>query len=186
MAQIAYTPAPLTVHDYLALPDAGPRYQLVDGDFHMAPAPNLFHQRASRNIGHLLLTWLDQNPIGEVFYAPLDVFLTETNVFQPDILFISKSRSHLLQENGVHGAPDLVVEILSPSTSFLDLGSKKRVYARCGVRELWIVDPVERSVAVYNLRESESEPKATWLEGDTFACQFFPGLELNVAKFFAI
>ncbi len=185
MAQLANTPPPLTVDDYLALPDAGPRYQLVDGDFHMAPAPSFFHQIISGNIEDILKTWLKQHPIGTVVHAPLDAFLTETNVYQPDILFISRERSHLIKENGVHGAPDLIVEILSPSTAFLDLGPKKRVYARCGVPELWLVDPVERRVTVYDLRRSDSEPAATWTEADRFRCRFFPGLELNVAAFFA-
>ncbi|MDQ3623065.1 MAG: Uma2 family endonuclease [Verrucomicrobiota bacterium] len=184
MAELTYTPAPLTVHDYRQLPEGGPRYQLVDGDLHMAPSPNLFHQEISVNIAHLLLTYLDQNPIGKVLLAPLDVYLTETNVYQPDILFVANKNLHLLHVDGIHGAPDLVIEILSPSTSGLDLGSKKRGYARCGVLEFWAIYPVDRKVAVYDLRKTETEPQATWIEGDTFSCKLLPGLQLEVAKFF--
>jgi Uma2 family endonuclease len=184
MTELSYTPAPLTVYDYRELPEGGPRYQLVDGDLHMAPAPNLFHQEISRNIEHLIVAYLAQNPLGKVFDAPLDVYLTETNVYQPDILFVSQKNLHLLQEDGVHGAPDLIIEILSPSTSRLDLGSKKRVYARCGVLELWAVHPQERKVVVYDLRKSETEPANTWLEGDCFECKLLPGLPFEVAKFF--
>jgi Uma2 family endonuclease len=184
MSGLSYTPAPLTVHDYLDLPEGGPRYQLVDGDLHMAPSPSLFHQSISLNVTMLIAVYLEQNPIGEVYHAPLDLFLTETNVFQPDILFVSQKNLHLLEANGVHGAPDLIIEILSPSTSRLDLGAKKRVYARCGVLEFWAVYPDDCKVIVYDLRKSETEPAQTWLEGDRFECKFFPGLELETKKFF--
>ncbi len=184
MPEFAYRPGPVTVHDYLDLPEGGPRYQLIDGDLHMAPSPNLFHQKVSRNFVVMLANYLERNPIGQVFHAPLDVFLTETNVYQPDVLFVSEKNLPLLQADGVHGAPDLIVEILSPSTSRLDLGAKKRVYARCGVLEFWAVYSDERKVTVYDLRKSETEPAQTWLEGDRFECKLFPGLELVTAKFF--
>jgi len=185
MVELSYTPAPFTVHDYRELPEGGPRYQLVDGELYMAPSPNLFHQEISRNIGYVLLRYLEQNPIGKVFYAPLDVYLTEANVFQPDVLFVGTKKLHLLEADGIHGAPDLVVEILSPSTSKLDLGAKKRVSARCGVLEFWAIDPLERKVVVYDLRASDTEPKATWLEGDSFECKLFPGLQIDVSRVFA-
>lgn len=95
-----------------------------------------------------------------------------------------KGFDRLLKEDGVHGAPDLVIEILSLSTSRLDLGSKKRVYARCGVLETWAIDPGERKIVVYDLRKSETEPAHTWLEGDEFESRRLPGLKLEVAKFF--
>jgi Uma2 family endonuclease len=184
MSERAYTPAPLTVHDYLDLPEGGPRYQLVDGDLHMAPAPNLFHQDISRNIEYLLVTYLEKNPLGKVYDAPVDVFLTETNVYQPDLLFISNKNRHLLNADGIHGAPDLIIEILSPSTSRLDMGSKKRVYSRCGVLEFWAVYPDERKVVVYDLRKSEDEPAHTWMESDCFESALLPRLQFEVAKFF--
>ncbi len=185
MTEFAYTPAPLTAHDYRELPEAGPRYQLVDGDLHMAPAPNRSHQRSSYNIVQIIGAYLSQHPLGEAYHAPFDVYLTETNVYQPDILFVSQKNLHIMQEDGVHGAPDLVIEILSPSTSHLDLGSKKRVYARCGVLEFWAVHPQERKVVIYDLRKSDTEPVNTWLDGDRFECKLLPGLEFEVAKFFA-
>ncbi len=172
------------MHDYRELPEGGPRYQLVDGDLHMAPGPNLFHQEIILNLACLIKPHVAHQSLGKVLVSPLDVYLTETNVFQPDILFVSQKNLHILQKDGVHGAPDLIIEILSPSISRLDLGSKKRVYARCGVLEFWAVDPQERKVVVYNLRKSETEPTKTWLEGDCFESKLLPGLELEVAKFF--
>jgi Uma2 family endonuclease len=150
----------------------------------MAPAPNLFHQDIVGNVHILLRSYLDRNPAGKLSLSPVDVFLTETNVFQPDLLFVTKERVSIRQADGVHGAPDLVIEVLSPGTSRLDQGSKKRVYARCGVAELWLIAPETREVAVYNLRASEMEPAATWREGDSFTCAFFPGLQIEIARFF--
>jgi Uma2 family endonuclease len=167
------------------MPEGGPRYQLIDGDLHMAPSPNLFHQEISRNLEIIIGTYLLANPIGKIFDAPIDVFLTETNVFQPDLLVVSTENFHLLKEDGIHGAPDLVIEILSPSTTKLDLGAKKRVFARCEVQEFWAVDPQTRKVAVYDLHQSEKEPVCTWLEGDEFECKLLPGLKFEVTKFFA-
>jgi Uma2 family endonuclease len=185
MSERLYTPAPLTVHDYLELPEGGPRYQLVDGDLHMAPAPNFFHQEIIGRIFLLLGKYLERNPVGALGLSPLDVFLTETNVFQPDLLFFTNERASIKRADGVHGAPDLVIEVLSPGTSRLDQGSKKRVYARCGVTELWLIAPDAREVTVYNLRASATEPAATWREGDVFTCAFFPGLQIETARFFA-
>jgi Uma2 family endonuclease len=185
MAQLSYTPEPFTIQDYRELPEVGPRYQLIEGDLHMAPSPNLFHQEISTNLEGLLRDYLKRNPIGRFLHAPLDVFLTDTNVYQPDILFISSKNLHLLEEDGVHGAPDLIIEILSPSTSRLDLGAKKRVYARCGVLEFWAIYPPERKVVVYDFRKSEKEPANTWLETDSFEPQLFPGLRLTVSEIFA-
>jgi Uma2 family endonuclease len=186
MVELSSTVAPFTAQDYRDLPEGGPRYQLVEGELIRALSPNLFHQEISRNIGHLLLNCLDLNPIGEVFHAPLDVYLNEKNVFQPDIFFVGRENLPILEKNGVHGEPDLIVEILSPSTLRLDLGPKKEVYAQAGVAEFWAVYPAERKVIVYDLRASAAEPAATWLEMDRFECRLFPRLQIEVAKFFAL
>ncbi len=184
MAEVFAALAPLTVQDYRELPEGGPRYQLVDGDLHMVPFPNVFHQEISGNIADLLRPFVKGRSLGKIFDAPLDVFLTETNVYQPDLLFVSTANLHFLKDDGVHGAPDLVIEILSPTTSRLDLGAKKHVYARCGVSEYWVVDPIKRTVSVYDLAKSVHS-EATWSEGASFGCRFFPGLSLQVAAIFA-
>jgi Uma2 family endonuclease len=131
----------LTVEDYRSLPEAGPRYQLVEGDLYMAPAPNRFHQEISRNLQVKLFLYLRETGFGKVFDAPFDVYLDETNVYQPDVIVVLNDRLAILTEAGAEGAPNLVVEILSPKTRNLDLEQKRKAYPRFGVQELWIIDP---------------------------------------------
>src|SRR5688572_12233993 len=119
----------LTAADYENLPETGPRYQLIEGCLYMAPAPNRYHQDVSRNLVLILGNYLKQHAIGKIYDAPFDVRLDEFNVFQPDILFVAKERFSLLTDEGVSGAPDFIVEILSPKTAKLDLVNKKKQYA---------------------------------------------------------
>jgi Uma2 family endonuclease len=175
----------MTVHDYLLLPDAGPRFQLVDGEFHMAPAPNTYHQIISRNLEWILMTYLENNPLGEMLHAPFDVYLSDIDVFQPDICFFSKEQHHYLDERGATSAPWLVVEILSPSSRRLDMGPKREVYARCGTRELWLIDPDKRELAVYLLREDAERPARLVTEKETFNSALLPGREISLGKILA-
>ncbi len=175
----------MTVHDYLLLPDEGPRYQLIEGEFHMAPAPNTYHQIISRNLEYLIMDFLEEHPIGEIFDAPFDVYLTDMNVFQPDLLVFSKEQGVYLNERGAICAPWLVIEILSPSSRKLDTGTKREIYARCGSRELWLIDPEKREVAVYLLSENADLPARIWSEQETLNTLLFPGLEISLARVFA-
>ena len=176
--------APLTVEDYRDLPETGPRYQLIEGDLYMAPAPNRFHQDISINLEYILVEYLKKHPIGKVYHAPFDVYLTPINVFQPDILFIAKDNYRILTDVGAEGAPDLVVEILSPKTAKLDLEPKRHVYSKTGVREYWIVDPIKKTVAVYRLQEDPEKPIRVLGISDTYATAMFPGLTFPIADFF--
>jgi Uma2 family endonuclease len=178
-------PAPLTVKDYRDLPEAGPRYQLIEGDLFMAPAPNRFHQDISRNIEFILVSYLKKHRSGVVYNAPFDVYLNDINVFQPDIVYISKRNSRVLTDAGVEGTPDFVVEILSPKTAKFDLEPKRHVYAKAGVEEMWIVDPVKQTVAVYRLREDSEKPRITLGVSDTYSTSVFEGLCFKIADFFA-
>ena len=144
-----------TYEDYCQLPD-DKRYELIDGEFYeMAPAPVPDHQRILLKLARQLADWVDQHGIGEVLVAPLDVVFSENDTFQPDIVFVVESRRSIITHRACEGAPDLVVEILSPSTSQRDLGIKRDRYKLFGVREYWIVDPVMRRVEALALRESE-------------------------------
>jgi Uma2 family endonuclease len=175
----------LTVENYKILPETGPRYQLIEGDLYMAPAPNRYHQDISRNLEYILLDYLEKHPIGTLYDAPFDVYLDDYNVFQPDILVVLKERLSILTDAGAEGAPDFVVEILSPKTARLDRDNKRRVYATSGVRELWIITPESRQIEVYLLPQDAANPAATYGENDTFESALFPGLRFNAAKIFA-
>ena len=177
---------PLTVHDYMQLPESpGKKSELIEGDLFMSPAPNRFHQKVLIRLSSMFWAYLQTNPIGEVYAAPFDVTLTDLNVFQPDLCYFSKSRYRSLTEHGADGAPDLVVEILSPGSAKHDLGVKKEIYARTGVEEFWSVDPVKRTIAVFQLSENSATPRATLMEGKTLTTPLLPGLKLKLRDVFA-
>ncbi len=175
----------LTVENYKILPETGPRYQLIEGDLYMAPAPNRYHQVISRNLEYMLLKYLEENSIGDLYHAPFDVYLDEYNVFQPDICVVGHERLHILTDAGAEGAPDFVVEILSPKTARLDRDNKRRVYATCGVRELWIIGPEPQQIEVYLLARDSAAPAAVHGATARFSSELFPGLVFDAATIFA-
>ncbi|EIQ01374.1 hypothetical protein OpiT1DRAFT_05950 [Opitutaceae bacterium TAV1] len=175
---------PVTRHDFALLPEGPPYFQLIEGDLYMAPSPNFFHQDIAYNLTGILRDYLLRNPLGKLRFAPVDVYLSDLNAYQPDLLFIRKENLGIVKDHGIEGAPDLVIEILSPATAKYDLGPKRAVYARTGVQELWIVDPARRTLALYRLGEDAATPIATFSESQTFSSTFFPGLTIALADVF--
>ena len=137
-----------TVKDYEALPEGVP-YQLIDGELVMSPAPNPFHQELLKRIFLRFYKVIEETEKGKVLFAHIDVYLDEENAFQPDLVVLLKDSLGKITEKGVEGAPDMVVEVLSPSTAYYDLRKKKEVYEKAGVKEYWIVDPDMEEVEVY-------------------------------------
>lgn len=146
-----------TYSDYTLLPEGAP-YQLIGGKLIMTPAPTTYHQGISMRLVVKIASLVMEKDLGVVFSAPIDVYFEETETYQPDIIFIAKDRLHIIEPAKVKGAPDLVIEILSPSTAYYDLKKKSRVYAGHGVKEYWIVDPLEKSIEVYEGKEGKFEP----------------------------
>ena len=173
-----------TYEDYRTAPPDR-RYELLDGDLVMTPAPNLKHQRVQVRLGEPLARFVRENALGEFFFAPCDVVLSDTDVVQPDLLFVSRERAHLLSggEN-VRGAPDLVVEILSPTTAERDRGYKRALYAKHGVAECWLVDPASETVWVHRPRNGELVVAHTFASGDTLCSPLLPGFALDVDDVF--
>ena len=172
-----------TYEDYAKTPE-GERYELLDGEFIMAAAPNMAHQRVGMQLGGEFYIFVVDRNLGEVYVAPTDVYLTDTDVVQPDILFISKGRSHIRTGKNIRGAPDLVVEILSPSTSANDWGYKKDLYARHGVKEFWLVDPYAKQVIVMLLKDGSYEIVGIYREDDTLRSPTLEGFELDLSRVF--
>src|SRR6266545_4047168 len=141
----------LTYEDLRKMPDDGKRYELIDGEVYMTASPNTKHQVVVGNIHMALRRFAQKAGVGKVFLAPFDVVFGERTAVQPDLLFIRKERLSILTDLNVQGAPDLVIEVLSPSTAAFDRETKLQVYARAGVPELWYVDPKEEIVEVLNL-----------------------------------
>ncbi|OIQ61450.1 hypothetical protein MOTE_00130 [Moorella thermoacetica] len=163
-----------TYDDYARLPEGAP-FQLIGGKLVMTPAPGTYHQIILMRLIEKLLFFLAGKDLGILFTAPVDVFLEEKETYQPDIIFIAKDRMHIIETTKIKGAPDLVIEILSPSTGYYDLKKKARVYARCGVKEYWIVDPEDKSIDVFqpqdgnfvlvNHVEGSGQAKSLFLKG---------------------
>ena len=173
-----------TYKDYCATPD-DERYELLNGNLMMVPAPNRKHQEVLISLAHKLVNFTEEHGLGKVYVAPFDVFLSDTDVVQPDVLFISRARAHTLTDENVRGAPDLVIEILSPSTADRDLGYKHDLYGRHGVLEYWIVDPMAETVAVHQQRDGRLELAETFGRRDTLRTALLEGLQLKLDDIFA-
>ena len=147
-------------------------------------SPRQLQKNIAGNIYFLIRSYLEEHRGGKVLIGPLEVRLPDEKVYEPDLLFIANSRKAILTPIKVEGAPNLIVEVLSPRTAKLDKGAKRVVYARAGVEELWIVDPEAKRVHVYRLRESAETPVATYGVRGKIESQIFPGLKIPVAKVF--
>ena len=174
----------ITRHDYQEMPEGPPYFQVIEGKLLMSPSPNTFHQDIAGNVYAILHSYLTRHPIGSAHIAPLDVYLSEINIFQPDVIFVSSARRSILTEHGIEGAPDLIVEILSPGTARYDKGSKRRIYAQTGVKELWIVDPELKSIQVYQLSRNAETPAVTQSTDAVFKSPLLPGLRIKTAGIF--
>lgn len=176
--------APHTYRDYLNTPD-DIRYELIEGELLvMEPAPTTSHQRVLINLTLMLAPFARDHGLGEVLISPTDVYLSDTNVLQPDLLFVSAARASIITERDTHGAPDLVVEIASPNTRRRDRGIKMEIYARYGVAEYWLVDPATGTVETLRLDEGQMVTTGSYGGSDTFATPLLPGLAVDLKKIF--
>ena len=173
-----------TYKDYKSLPESETnRYELIGGELIMVPSPNIYHQRVSGKLEFLLRDFVEKNKLGEIFDAPCDVHLGD-NVVQPDILFVSKEHSYVIVKEEIKGAPDIVIEILSPTTAERDKTIKRTLYARYGVREYWIVDPEKKTVEVLTLKKEGYETFGIYKMQDTLTSPLLSGLSINLTKVF--
>jgi Uma2 family endonuclease len=175
-------PVVLTYDDYRRLPDDGRRYEILDGEIYVTPAPGTSHQRTSRDLGFLLHDHVRRRGLGEILIAPIDVILDRSTVVQPDLLFVAASRSAMITERGVEGPPDLVVEILSPGSDDRDRGAKRQLYARFGVAHYWLVDPVARTLSELRLEGAAYRLVATHTGSARVRSPLFPDLEIDLGE----
>ncbi len=155
----------LGYEDYARIPDDGQRHEIVDGEHFVNPAPNLNHQSISGRLYYQLCTQIERTGLGRVFYAPVDVQLSQHDIVQTDLVVVLARNHAILVPSRVLGTPDLLIEILSPSSEKVDRVHKKNVYERTGVPEFWIVDPEARTVEQYVLVSGkyELQPSAQML-----------------------
>jgi Uma2 family endonuclease len=180
-------PGRLTYDDFLLFPDDGQRHELIDGEHYVTASPNIRHQEISGRLHLFIGTWLSTNPLGKVFYAPLDVRFSMFDVVEPDLLYVSNERAgDLLGGQHVMGSPDLVVEIGSPGTRTRDETIKRRLYERSNVLEYWVVDPDIDVIRVFR-RDGDGFARPIELSreaGDVLATTLLPGLEIPLARVF--
>ncbi len=174
----------LTYNDYLTLPEEK-RYELMEGELFMVPAPDFYHQIVSGNIVFPLREFVKKGNLGIVVAAPVDVILFPEDVLQPDILFISRERRHIITEKNVSGAPDLVIEILSPSTQERDKLVKRDIYSKYGVQEYWIIDPVGKNIEVMTLGSEGYKLHAIFLNDEVLTSPLIQGFSLSLKEVFA-
>jgi len=175
----------LTYEDYCALPEDGKRYQIIEGNVDVTPAPSTTHQRVSLNLGSLLRDHVRRHRLGALYLAPVDVLLAPDTVVQPDIVFVSRERRALVTERGIEGPPDLVIEVLSPRTRRLDRTTKMRVYARLGVQEYWLVDPDAQSFEIFRLSGGAYVLAQAASGTESTSSELFPGLTMALEAVFA-
>ena len=175
----------LTYEDYCALPDDGRRYEILEGELSVTPSPSRSHQEFAANLLVVLKQFVTAHGLGTVFMAPFDVILEKTSVVVPDLCFVGRERLEVVTERAVEGAPDLIVEILSPGTARRDRGEKAQLYARHGVRHYWLADPDARVLETLELDAGRYRETAR-LTGDArFTPTLFPGLEISLSSLWA-
>ena len=173
----------LTYADYLETSD-DERYELLNGELILSPSPREIHQYIS-SILHLIIgTYARNHQLGKVYFSPFDVVLSDSDVVQPDLLFISKERTGIITEDNVRGAPDLVVEILSPTTADRDRTVKLDLYATHGVKEYWIVDPDSRTIMVLLRGESRFEVSGIYGEDQILSSPTLEGFSVALGEIF--
>ena len=170
----------LTYEDYRLIPDDGRRYELLEGQLHVTPAPGLEHQRVSKRLFTILLRYFEEGRRGEVLYAPLDVILADDDVVQPDLVVVRDPAQ--LSSRGVEGAPFLVVEVISPGRAHYDRTVKAQRYAARGVPHYWIVDPEARRLEGFRLGgEGHYTLQAAGTENEVVEVPDLPALTIPLA-----
>jgi Uma2 family endonuclease len=183
------TVSKITYEDYLKIDD-GKQYEVIEGELKMVPAPNFKHQNISLNLCLILANYVRKNKLGVIRDAPIDVILDKTNVVQPDLVFISKERTPIINEDGgILGVPDLVIEIISKGSKYIDTYKKKDLYEKFGIKEYWLVDPFSQSVEIFTLDDNKKYElySEAFIEEDSnriLKSKTIENLEINVEDVF--
>jgi Uma2 family endonuclease len=177
-------PPPLTYEDYCLLPEDGKRYELIEGELFVSPAPSTRHQSVSANLLHALMTALHGPGLARIFHAPTDLLLEKTTVVEPDLIVIGAANLSIITQRAVEGVPDVVIEILSPSSLDRDQYIKRKLYEKFQIPEYWVVDPEQRSMTVYRLDEGTYGIRARYDSSSTLECPEFPTLRVALADVF--
>lgn len=172
-----------TYADYLKTPEGG-KFQLIAGEIIEMTSPTPYHQRIVSRLATIFNNFILKENIAELFVAPLDVYFSDTETYQPDILILLNESFSKMKENKIEGAPDLIVEVLSPSTAYYDLKHKKSIYEKNGVKEYWIVDPIEKTVEIFESKNGKYFSLAELTKTEIAKSNLFAGMEVELEKIF--
>lgn len=172
---------PMTAAEFFELPESDQQLELIEGEVIALPTPIPNHQR---RVGRLYRLIDDLKPDGEVFIAPLEVYLDAHNVPQPDIVWVASSSRCRVTDKRLEGPPDLVVEVLSPGTELKDRRDKFNLYQRFGVREYWLVDPVENFIEVYRLQDGAFVRQGVYGPDESFESAALGGKTVSLTGIF--
>jgi Uma2 family endonuclease len=161
------------------------RQEIIDGELFLTPSPIPLHQRVLLNLVWILEGHVRKKKIGEILFAPVDIYFTETNVLEPDLVFWRNERRSIVKEKFLEGAPDLVVEILSKGTAQRDRVTKKAIYERFSVPHYWILDPFSKTLVELVLRRKKLHERTKFSGKKTFSPACFPGLKIPLGKVFS-
>jgi Uma2 family endonuclease len=170
-----------TYEEYYRLGD-DQRHEIIDGNLLMAPAPDTWHQSWIGDLYALLRAHVLRNKLGRVFMSPLDVVLDAENIVQPDIVFVTSANLSIIQRPAIFGVPDLLVELVSPSSVRRDRYDKRDLYARFGVKEYWIGDPANKALEILTLKNGHYELHCCAEEKGKLTSLVLPGLEFDLSE----
>ena len=175
----------MTYEDLLLLPEDGLRHEIIDGEHYVNASPATRHQLISYRIVMAIGTYLEEHPLGQLYFAPLDIVFSSHDVVAPDLMFISNERGEIVTAKNIQGSPDLLIEILSESNRKYDEVTKRALYERTAVGEYWIVDPSANSVRVFRSNEAGQYERAAELSrNDVLTSPLFPGFEILLSRIF--
>lgn len=170
----------LNYSHYVCFPNDGRRHEIIDGEHYVHPAPSTYHQTVSRRIQFALYSAIELQGLGQVFDAPVDVQLGQHNIVQPDIVVILAARQQMITPTKIKGIPDLIVEILSPSTMEQDQVLKRQMYEGAGVPEYWIVDPFEHTLTQLIRNESGSYERS--VQDQNVVASIVPNVSIDLKQ----
>jgi Uma2 family endonuclease len=170
----------LTYDDYCLLPNDLNRYEILDGELSVTPAPRTQHQRTSSHLHVILANHIRARHLGDIYAAPTDVILAPTTVVQPDLIYIGNDRRHIVTERAIEGAPTLLIEILSPTTHQTDRVTKAQLFARYQVPHYWLIDTDQRTLEAYELATDHYNLVASATNADVFTPSLFSGLFIQL------
>jgi len=172
-----------TVQDYERLEEGAP-YQLIGGELIMTPSPTAFHQSIIYRLILKLGNFVEQKKLGVILQSPIDVYLSDEDVYQPDLIFIRADRARGIRKDKLRIVPDLVVEVLSPSTAYFDFTRKKEMYCARGVEEYWIVDPEAETIEIMIKQGDVYRTERLLHNSEILESAMFPGFSMKVEDIF--